>query len=262
MAKSGQARVLTGFQQNHLFDVINSHRYPEKNTAIMRISFKLALRAQEIALLRIKEVARLDPCPVSESSRGFILNEIMSLPAAFTKGADAMKRSKTQYVRKRVSFSVAEFDSIVSQVHALAIAGAKADASIFYPALKSHRGKSRDLPLSDFDLREALSDYLVVRLEKNPRAKMTDPLFLTQKGGAYSPNTLQEHMAMMLREWAGVEKASSHSGRRTVATDIIHRQKKSLKVAQKVLGHVSATTTITYDDPPEGEISDALANLN
>lgn len=39
MAKSGQARV-----------------HPEKNTAIMQISLKLGLRAQEIALLQIKKV--------------------------------------------------------------------------------------------------------------------------------------------------------------------------------------------------------------
>jgi hypothetical protein len=59
MAKSGQARVLTSKQRDHLFSQIQNHRHPEKNTAIMQISFKLALRVQEIALLQIKEVARL-----------------------------------------------------------------------------------------------------------------------------------------------------------------------------------------------------------
>jgi hypothetical protein len=47
MPKSGQARVLSQEQQNHLFNVIQQHRHPEKNTAIMQISFKLALRAQD-----------------------------------------------------------------------------------------------------------------------------------------------------------------------------------------------------------------------
>ena len=58
-------------------------------------------------------------------------------------------------------------------------------------------------------------------------------------------------MALILRGWAGIEKASSHSGRRSVITDIIHKQKKSLKVAQKVAGHKSASTTVIYDEPPE-----------
>lgn len=60
MPKSGQARVPTSEQQRHLFEVIQEHRHPEKNTAIMQISFKLGLRAQEISLLQIKEVAQLN----------------------------------------------------------------------------------------------------------------------------------------------------------------------------------------------------------
>lgn len=59
MAKSGQARVPTQEQQGHLFDVIAQHRHKEKNTAIMQLSFKLGLRAQEIALLQVKEIAHL-----------------------------------------------------------------------------------------------------------------------------------------------------------------------------------------------------------
>ncbi|WP_027950972.1 tyrosine-type recombinase/integrase [Haliea salexigens] len=97
---------------------------------------------------------------------------------------------------------------------------------------------------------------------EHPGAKPTDPLFITQKDVPYSPNTLQEHMALILRGWAGIEKASSHSGRRSVITDIIHKQKKSLKVAQKVAGHKSASTTVIYDEPPEEAISDALKNLS
>ena len=59
MLKSGQARVPTLAEQRYLFDVIQQHRHPEKNTAIMQISYKLGLRVQEIALLQLKEVCRL-----------------------------------------------------------------------------------------------------------------------------------------------------------------------------------------------------------
>ncbi|WP_305782210.1 hypothetical protein [Candidatus Thiodiazotropha endoloripes] len=89
MPKSGQARVLTAKQQQRLFHTIKQHRHPEKNTAIMQVSFKLGLRAQEIALLQFKEVARL-----KASGTDFELLEVMSLPAAYTKGSDAMGRSK------------------------------------------------------------------------------------------------------------------------------------------------------------------------
>ena len=257
MPKAGQARVPTTEEWQRVFEVIQDHRHPEKNTAIMQISAKLGLRAQEIALLQIKEVARLKKSPP-----GFTLYKVMSLPAAYTKGANAMGRSSPQYTRRTVSFSVETFDQVVAQIVDLAQAGVEVDPKRFYPAVRKRAGQSRDLPLVDEDLREALTNYLALRLDKHPGAKPTDPLFITQKGVPYSPNTLQEHMALILRGWAGIEKATSHSGRRSVITDIIHKQKKSLKVAQKVAGHKSASTTVIYDEPPEEAISDALKNLS
>tara|TARA_R110000772_G_C13279540_1_gene436993 strand:+ start:1258 stop:1941 length:684 start_codon:yes stop_codon:yes gene_type:complete len=225
MPKSGQARVPSTAEWQRVFEVIQEHRHPEKNTAIMQISAKLGLRAQEIALLQIKEVARLKKSPP-----GFTLYKVMSLPAAYTKGANAMGRSTPQYNRRTVSFSVEAFDQVVAQIVDLANAGVDVNPKRFYPAVKKRSGQSRDLPLVDEDLREALTTYLALRIDKNPGAKASDPLFITQKGVPYSPNTLQEHMALILRDWAGIEKASSHSGRRSVITDIIHKQKKSLKV--------------------------------
>ncbi|MBY6193732.1 hypothetical protein KUV78_08000 [Marinobacter hydrocarbonoclasticus] len=46
MSKTGQARVLTPDQFAHLLSVIQKHRYPEKITALVQISFKLGLRVQ------------------------------------------------------------------------------------------------------------------------------------------------------------------------------------------------------------------------
>jgi len=256
MSKTGQARVLTPEQFAHLLSVIQEHRYPEKNTALVQISFKLGLRVQEIALLQIKDVAELGP--ESSGRRSFKLKEILALPAAYTKGADALKRSQSTYQRRRISFSVHDFDKLVRQIETMAKAGAEIKPEDFYPEVKKHRGKSRDLPMYDVALRTSIESYLAIRLEANPAMKKTDPLFLTQKGGPYSPNTLQEHLALMQRQWAGIERASSHSGRRTLMTNIIHEQKKSVKVAQKIAGHVSPSTTLIYEEPPEESLKDAL----
>ena len=70
-----------------------------------------------------------------------------------------------------------------------------------------------------------------------------------------------EHMALILRDWASVEKASSHSGRRSLITNVIHKQIKSVKVAQKIAGHVNPSTTLIYEEPPESQIKDALENI-
>ncbi|MEQ5815183.1 site-specific integrase [Marinobacter sp. NFXS11] len=256
MSKTGQARVLTPEQFAHLLSEIKEHRYPEKNTALVQISFKLGLRVQEIALLQIKDVAELGP--ERSGQRSFKLKEILALPAAYTKGADALKRSKSTYQRRRISFSIHDFDQLVRQIETMAKAGAEINPEDFYPEVKKHRGKSRDLPLYDAALRTAIENHLAIRLAAHPSVKKTDPLFLTQKGGPYSPNTLQEHFALMQRHWAGIERASSHSGRRTLMTNIIHDQKKSVKIAQKIAGHVSPSTTLIYEEPPEESLKKAL----
>lgn len=256
MSKTGQARVLTPDQFALLLNVIQEHRYSEKNTALVQISFKLGLRVQEIALLQIKDVAELGPEISGE--RSFKLKEILALPAAYTKGADALKRSKSTYQRRRISFSVHDFHQLVERVETMAKAGVAIKPEDFYPEAKKHRGKSRDLPMNDGSLRTAVENHLAIRLAAHPSIKKTDPLFLTQKGGPYSPNTLQEHLALMQRQWAGIERASSHSGRRTLMTNIIHKQQRSVKVAQKIAGHVSPSTTLIYEEPPEESLAEAL----
>jgi len=185
----------------------------------------------------------------------------MSLPAAYTKGANAMRRSKSQYQRKTISFNTESFNQLVRQIEKLSKANAEIDPKDFYPPIKIHKGKSRDLPMINSALRIAITQYLLLRLNKATKLKPTDPLFITQKGGPYSPNTLQEHMALILRDWARIEKASSHSGRRSLITNVIHKQKKSVKVAQKIAGHVNPSTTLIYEEPPEELISEALKDL-
>jgi len=172
-----------------------------------------------------------------------------------------MQRAKSQYQRKTISFDVDSFDQLVRQIEALAKASAAIYPKHIYPPVKKHKGKSRDLPMVDVALREALMDYLQLRIEKADPLKPSAPLFITQKGGPYSPNTLQEHMALMLRDWAGIEKASSHSGRRSLITNVFHKQKKSVKVAQKIAGHVNPSTTLIYEVPPEEMIEDALREI-
>ncbi len=259
MAKSGQARVLSPSQFQYVLEVIEQKRHPEKNSCIMNISFKLGLRVQEISLLQIKEVAKLSPA----EDRGYRLLDILSLPASYTKGANAHNKgvSKSPYNRRVISFKVDDFDNVVSQIVALAKAGADIDPSTFYPAIEKRSGTSRDLPMVDQALRESLFRYLDLRISKDPGLKPTDPLFVTQKSGPYSPNTLQDHMALILKEWAGIEKASSHSGRRSVATDILHGQKQTIRVAQKALGHKTPATTVLYDEPPEEVLKEALKSV-
>lgn len=261
MSKSGKARVLTPDQFSRLLSAISQRRWPEKNTAIIQVSFKLGLRVQEIALLQIKEVAELEFH--GNRTTGFRIKEVMPLPASYTKGARASSRTVTPYHRRRISMTIEEFDRKLRQVEEMARVGAEIDYKDFHPPLRTRKGRSRDIPMRDDALRDALARHLTVRMDMDPTLKPSDPLFVSQKGGPYSPNTLQDHMALMIRRWAGVEKGSSHSGRRTLLTGIIHGEEKGvgLKAAQQVAGHVNEATTLIYQELPEWSIADALTRV-
>ena len=118
--------------------MIQQHRHPEKNTAIMQISFKLGLRAQEIALLQVKEIVQLN-----KAGNDFKLLDVMSLPAAYTKGANALGRSTSQYQRKMINFDIEIFNKVVKQIETLAKAGADVEPENFYPPVKQHKGRMK-----------------------------------------------------------------------------------------------------------------------
>lgn len=90
------------------------------------------------------------------------------------------------------------FNKVVKQIELLAKSGAEVNPENFYPPVKKHRGKSRYLPLVDIALREALNQWLKIRLLKVGKLAPSSPLFVTQKGGSYSPNTLQEQSGCSL----------------------------------------------------------------
>ena len=97
----------------------------------------------------------------------------------------------------------------------------------------------REVPLVNALARETLRLYLSTR---SLRA-MESPLFMSQRGGPFSANTMQRLIAIMYHR-AGV-KGSSHSGRRSYATNLIQAG-ADVYTVQCLLGHSSIMTTQEY----------------
>lgn len=93
--------------------------------------------------------------------------------------------------------------------------------------------------LSHPELQEALSSYLKIR----PKYK-SEALLLSQKGGGFSAHSLSEVMANHYKK-AGIDGASSHSGRRTAITNWI-KGGGDLVAVSKLAGHSSIMTTQRY----------------
>ena len=83
------------------------------------------------------------------------------------------------------------------------------------------------------------------RVAKQP-VEADGPLLLTQKRTAFTPNTLCQLIGEMYRA-AGVQGASSHSGRRWFITQLAHKG-ISPKVIMTLAGHQHLTTTQRYID--------------
>lgn len=99
--------------------------------------------------------------------------------------------------------------------------------------------KYREVFLVDDQARNIVREYVFAE-----RPLIADaPLFLSQKGGAFSANTMQKMIGNLYKK-AGIE-ASSHSGRRSFATHLI-RNGADIYSVQQMMGHSSIQTTQEY----------------
>lgn len=112
------------------------------------------------------------------------------------------------------------------------------------------KGKhARTVILAD-KLRKELLSYLQQRFNTKQLIalsytdKMSKPLFNTQKREGFTANTACYHFHMLYKA-AGLDGASSHSGRRSFLT---HLSAKAvpLKVLMELAGHRQAQTTMRY----------------
>jgi integrase/recombinase XerD len=92
-------------------------------------------------------------------------------------------------------------------------------------------------------LRKELATY-VKTLKRHDRASLA--LFTTQKRDSFTANTLCQHFHWLYKR-AGLEGASSHSGRRTFITNLASKG-VGVRVLAALAGHRSPSTTMVYID--------------
>ncbi len=112
-------------------------------------------------------------------------------------------------------------------------------------------GKPRFAYLTNPAVRTALKDYIEDRREREGILFNLDaPLFRSQKGNHFSPNTMQQ-LLRRLHDRAGIVGGRSHSGRRWFATELISKG-IDLKAVSVLMGHSSVAMTARYaEDNPQ-----------
>lgn len=112
--------------------------------------------------------------------------------------------------------------------------------------------KTRTAYLSHPELRQSLERYI-----KSRPSRKTKTVFVSQKGGSFSPNSLAQ---LMLRHYnrSGLEGCSSHSGRRSMLSNLLKKGVDIVAVS-KVAGHSSIATTQRYIHHDQEELLKAVA---
>jgi len=100
--------------------------------------------------------------------------------------------------------------------------------------------KTRDIFLSAPKLRRALEDYH----QENRPWDFNSPLFASQKGGHMTATSMARFLKQLYIE-TGIPGASSHSGRRTMITQLAEKG-IDLKAISVIAGHSNVRTTALY----------------
>jgi integrase len=122
--------------------------------------------------------------------------------------------------------------------------GELADAISLPNRASKGKGGGRTIPLHD-ELRAALASLIAVRGDK---VRPHLPVVYSERATGYSANAVAVWFLTRFRE-AGIEGASSHSGRRTFinsAAKKITEAGGSLRDIQELAGHASLATTQRY----------------
>jgi len=232
---------LTSDELERVFDVIKNRRHPEKNTALIRLSFTLGLTPKELANLRVLDI--FYPWDASEDLR--IRNELRVVPQRYRSNKyDRSAAAIRQNVRS-LRFSLAEFERVLKDVEIRVLNDEPIVPEHYYPIKNKYFKRTRAVPLSDDFLISALNKYMSV-LMKHESFDQNSYFFISQKGGAYSANTLQEHIAVILRQWSAVPCATGLSGRKTLVTNMI-KEGIQLRDIAHFIGYSSASSSFVRE---------------
>lgn len=114
------------------------------------------------------------------------------------------------------------------------------------------KGKHARVVFVSEKLRREIATYLKT-IAQRPNAA---PLFSTQKRAAFSPNTLCQTLNAIYQK-AGIDGASSHSGRRSFITTL-SSQGIGVRVLAKLAGHRSLASVMPYIDASDDMLRQAV----
>jgi integrase/recombinase XerD len=118
--------------------------------------------------------------------------------------------------------------------------------------------KHRDIALTNPKVITDLLALIKQRQSEDVIFNTQSPLFKSQKGSRFSPNALSRVLKDIYIN-AGLYKASSHSGRRTLITKLAEAN-IDINSIRQIAGHTSLNTTMRYIQSNPNKLADILKN--
>jgi integrase/recombinase XerD len=205
-----QATTLKPSQIRHLLRVTNAtSRHPERDCLVLLLGITCGMRVSEVAQIQVQDVM---------FSSGVLRTEV-SLRAAITKGC----RQRCIYITHKQTIAALERYLAHRVAHGL---GTELTADRF-------RGLS---PATALILTHKGSRfYLNTKRRINYGGEQVDYL---------ACDSLQAHITKLYKD-AGIKQGSSHSGRRSFASNLL-RNGASLDAVQQLLGHSELDHVMPY----------------
>jgi len=116
--------------------------------------------------------------------------------------------------------------------------------------------KHRDLYISNSKLRTYIQDYINYRLQVDGELRLSAPLIRSRQGSKFSPASMSRMIGLIYKA-AGFQSMTSHSGRRSMITDLANKG-VDLNSIRVIAGHSSIATTQRYIEHNPQVISDIL----
>ena len=123
---------------------------------------------------------------------------------------------------------------------------------------KTKGEKHRDIALTNPKVITDLLTLIKQRQSEDVIFTPIAPLFKSQKGSRFSPNALSR-VLKDIYVTAGLDKASSHSGRRTLITKLAETN-IDINSIRQIAGHTSLNTTMRYIQSNPNKLADILKN--
>ena len=213
--KEGQARILTKTELKDVISSINGQKYEKRNIAILMMSFKVGLRAKEIASITLSDVLTRKGKSKYNSAK-----------------VECETECETEWENDDLKDSFTLRSAVTK--------GSKVDSAY----------------LASKQVREALLNYFPERVKMFQRGEV-DNLFLTKNGKGFSPTTMSQ-LFMAMSKLSGIE-FSSHSGRRTLCTNLVRKGLNIFDV-QAIMRHANIATTQLYYQKDERRLGDLMAD--